>query len=194
MIHLAPAHYKDLKASGLSDETIKGAGIISVPSDQFHTKLGFKDIGIASLMEIPFGDDYSRFKVWYQEGKDGAKYLTRRDTENRLYLPSKTLNVLSDVSVPLYITEGEKKALKACQEGLNCIAITGLWNWKVKGSDDLISDFGKIALQGRKIVIIPDDDWIDNDKNGRAKNLTQAVSRLATALSLKGANVFRKNL
>src|SRR5206468_10515718 len=35
-----------------------------------------------------------------------------------------------DPTLPLIITEGEKKALKACQEGLLCVALGGVQNWR----------------------------------------------------------------
>src|SRR5207253_6981439 len=40
---------------------------------------------------------------------------------NRAYLPPETRRVLSDPGVPLLITEGEKKAAKADQEGFQCV-------------------------------------------------------------------------
>ncbi len=198
MIHLAPEHRENLKKSGLSEETILEAGIRAVPVDQFKKRLGSLDKGIESLMEIPFSvfddNEYSRYKVWYQKGHKGPKYLTKKGSVNRLYIPRKALDVLGDVSVRLDITEGEKKALKACQEGLHCIGITGLWNWKVKDSEKLIPDFDRIALQQREIVITPDSDWIEDDKHGNLKNLAQAVSRLASALIKKGAKVYWRSL
>ncbi len=136
-LSLAPQHYSDLLKSGLSDDTIREAGIKSVPPGQINKKLGFDIHGLVSMYEIPFDDEYSRYKAFYKSGKEfdkvgnsKPKYLTRKDSGNRLYIPSKVKSVLNYLSIPLEITEGSKKALKACQEGLNCIAITGLWNWK----------------------------------------------------------------
>ena len=42
---------------------------------------------------------------------------------------SRTVGPASADRVP----EGEKKALKADQEGLACVAIGGLWNWRAGG-------------------------------------------------------------
>jgi hypothetical protein len=79
--------------------------------------------------------------------------MTKKDSYNRLYIPSKVTTILGDVSIPIDITEGEKKALKACQEGLYCVGITGLWNWKVKGENRLIQDFDRVALEGRTVCL-----------------------------------------
>ncbi|ODS34505.1 MAG: ATPase [Candidatus Scalindua rubra] len=198
---LAPEHYQDLKKSGLSDDTIKEAGIKSVPPDQINKKLGFNVDGLISMYEISFEEDYSRFKAFYENGKgfikDGnkkPKYLVRKDSGNRLYIPVRVKPVLEDVSIPLDITEGEKKSLKGCQEGLFCIGITGLWNWKIKDENKLIPDFGQISLVGRTIAINPDNDWLKPDKNGERKNLKQAVHQLAYLLTDRGAKVYWREL
>ncbi len=200
-LSLAPEHYKDLQKSRLSDDTIREAGIKSVPPDQINKKLGFNIDGLVSMYEIPFDAEYRRFKVFYEpgkesdkEGKPKPKYLTRRDMENRLYIPSKVKHVLNDLSITLEITEGEKKALKACQEGLNCIAVTGLWNWKVKGKEALIPDFDKIKLEGRTVIITPDNDWRKPNKHGYKKNLEQSVYRLAYLLIDRGAKIYWREL
>ncbi len=201
MNNLAPEHYKDLQKSGLSDDTIREACIKSVPPGQINRQLGFNIDGLVSMYEIPFVGEYSRFKVFYEEGKgfntDGdkkPKYLTRKDSGNRLYIPSKVKPVIKDVSVPLEITEGEKKALKACQEGLNCIGVTGLWNWKVIGREKLIPDFDKIRLDGRTVILTPDNDWLKPNRNGYRKNLEQSVHRLSYLLIDRGAKVYWREL
>ena len=200
-LSLAPEHYNDLQKSGLSDDTILKAGIKSVPPGQINRKLGFNMPGLVSMYQIPFDDGYSRYKVFYESGKelnkDGKskpKYLTRKGSGNRLYIPSKAKPVLNDLSIPLEITEGEKKALKACQGGLPCIAITGLWNWKVKDKDELISDFDNIALDGRTVYLVPDNDWQQPNRKGEHKNLKQAVYRLAYLLIDRGAKVYWREL
>ena len=197
----APEHLKDLKKSGLSDDTIREAGIKSVPPDQFNKKLGFNMDGLVSMYEIPFDEEYSRFKAFYEDGKafnkDGSKkpkYMTKKDSYNRLYIPSKVTTILGDVSIPIDITEGEKKALKACQEGLYCVGITGLWNWKVKGENRLIQDFDRVALEGRTVCLVPDNDWQKPDRKGERKNLKQAVNELAYLLIDRGAKVYWREL
>ncbi len=198
---LAPEHYKDLQKSGLTDDTIREAGIKAVPPDQIKKKLGFDIPGLVSMCEFPFDDTYSRFKAFYEEGKERdkkgdkkPKYLTKKGAGNRLYMPSNVTHVLGDVYVPLDVTEGEKKALKACQEGLHCVAVTGLWNWKVKDKSELIECFNKIALDGRTVFITPDNDWLKPNSKGERKNLKQAVHGLACLLIDRGAKVYWREL
>ncbi len=193
---LAPQHLEDLRRSGISDETITDASICTVPPADISKKLGFNIPEIKSMYEIPYDNEYSRFRVFYFEdsefGKDGKKkpkYLCRKNSGNHLYLPSRVRPFLCDPSIPLYITEGEKKALKAVQEGMHCIALSGLWNWS-NGNKELISDFNQIAFEGRLTYIVPDNDWLLPDKHGYEKNLRRAVYCLAERLVARKAKVF----
>lgn len=196
-ISLHQDHLADLRKSGLSDETILEAGIESVRPADIDKIFGYETF-VKSCYEIPYpGTDFSRFKMFYDEidkidpktGDERPKYLCKKDSGNRLYIPNKARPILQDLSIPLYITEGEKKALKACQEGLYCIAIAGLWNWKVKDQDELIPDFDQIALDNRTVYIVPDNDFLLPDRHGKPKNLKQAVYELAYKLIDKGAKV-----
>lgn len=189
-LSLHPLHLDDLKRSGLSDETILMAGIQSVPPAEIKKLLGFEPDGLSSAYIIPYSDGFFRIRCFYDEGINGAKYLQRKNSGNRLYIPS-TLDggILKSSDIPLYITEGEKKALKAVQEGLPCIAVAGLWGW-ANGKGELIDDFNMIEWKGRTIFIVPDNDWTKPNKHGYKKNLTQAVQRLALKLIERGAEVY----
>jgi hypothetical protein len=189
---LSPEHIIDLKKSGLSEETIKAVGIRSVPPGQINKKIGWNLPGLRSMYEIsyPGTDGFSRFRCFYEEGKTGPKYRQRKGTGNNLYIPSQMNHILTDANVALYFVEGEKKALKGIQEGLNCIGLPGLWGWKNKDEECLIPDFNKIAIEGRPFYIVPDNDYKQKNKHGYKKNLEQAVKRLAVALNERGARVF----
>jgi hypothetical protein len=63
--------------------------------------------------------------------------------------------------VPLWLTEGEKKALKACQEGLYCVAVPGVWSWKTRDARDHsvpIADLDAIVWRGRTVFLVFDSD------------------------------------
>lgn len=191
-----PKQYEDLEKSGLSYGTILSAGIKAVRPADINKKLGFNMPGLQSMYEIPYNNAYSRYRVFYEpgceldrDGKPKPKYLCRKDSGNHLYVPPNARPFLCNTAVPLYITEGEKKALKAAQEGLCCIAISGLWNWS-DGSKQLVSDFDQIATDGRLIYIVPDNDWLHPNKHGYEKNLRKAVYSLAERLVARKARVF----
>lgn len=181
-LNLDPLHCADLKRSGLSADTIEAAGIKSVPPDQVIKSLGFSVPGLLSVFEIPYPDcnGFSRFRCFYEEGQSGPKYIQKKDMGNRIYIPpliATSLNDLSEIS----ITAGEKKALKACQEGLPCIGLAGSWN------EGLIPDFDRINLR-RKICLVPDNDYKSSNGHGNVNNL-EAVNNFANALQERGATV-----
>jgi len=192
-LKLAPNHLEDLRKSGLTDATISKAGIESIRPCDISRILGYESTEIESIYRIPFDANYSRFKLFYKTaaapGHKRPKYIQPRGSINRLYIPptfpQSELKSLSTIR----IVEGEKKTLKAIQEGIIAIGITGLWNWKSKDTDEMIPDFEQFTITGRKFEIVPDSDWLDLDKDDKPKNLKQAVYRLATALMLKGAIV-----
>jgi len=189
---LHPDHYEDLKKSGLSDETIEKAGIITVPPRDIHKELGFKHDGIESVLKFSYSGNngFARYKVIYSPDAKGKKpkYIQQKGTQNHLYIPSSTRPNLNNTNIPLYITEGEKKALKGCQEGLCCIGLSGLWNW-TNGERELIRDLNVINFTGREVKIVPDNDWLTPNKHGYDKNLREAVYSLAFRLREQGAKV-----
>ena len=113
---LAPSHLEDLRKSGLNDETIQEAGLKSVPPRLFKEILDH-NAKIESMYLIPYpGTDFSRYKLFppltNREGHT-KKYHQPKDSAPRLYVPPGF-----DCTKKLWrITEGEKKALKATQEG-----------------------------------------------------------------------------
>jgi hypothetical protein len=190
MLKFHPDHYTDLQKSGLSDETITAGGFESIPLRLIRKKLGFDFPDLNSMYEIPYQgcEGFSRFRCFPVEGKMVAKYFQPKDSGNHLYIPAVVASMLSNPTTPLYLTEGEKKALKGCQEGLACVAIGGLWNYRDK-EGGLISDFDKIAWTGRAVSIVPDNDYLLPNVHGYEKNLKEAVQGLAYALIDKGAKV-----
>jgi|GEM_PF-568108 len=191
--HLHPEHYHDLQKSGLSDQTITESGIESIRPSDISKELGFNHSGILSVYKIPYPgiNDFCRYKLFYDPAckSKRLKYIQKKGTESHLYIPDKVRPVLRDITIPLHITEGEKKALKACQEGLHCIGLPGLWNWS-DGSKNLIPDFNLVNFENRIIYIIPDNDWKLPDRHGYKKNLAKAVYELAYQLKDRWAKVF----
>ncbi|MGA2465525.1 MAG: DUF3854 domain-containing protein [Thermodesulfobacteriota bacterium] len=194
-LHLSPSHLEDLRKSGLNDNTIKEAGIYSVrPGD--ISKI-FNHPRVESTLAFPYpGTDHIRYKLFSSEpilDKDGhqIKYYQPKGSSNRLYIPEKVRAILLDPSIPLHITEGEKKTLKMNQEGLYCIGLGGLWNW-ADGSEEknLIPDFDLIEWKGREVYLDPDNDFLKPDRHGDKKNTGQAVKELAYQLIDRGAKAF----
>ncbi len=71
------------------------------------------------------------------KNSNGNKYVKPKDICSRLFRPlALSPNVISNRNEYIIITEGEKKAIKAVQEGFNCIALAGVWAWKQKPKED----------------------------------------------------------
>ncbi len=111
------------------------------------------------------------------------KYESPKGQRNRPYFPPGVIDKLSDAGVPLCITEGEKKAAKADQEGIACIGLVGVFSFNTKGRAELCAELRDIAWNGRDVRICYDSDLNTNE------NVREAERRLAAALQQLGARV-----
>jgi len=179
-------HMDDLLRSGLSRDTIIESGIYTAHGGQITELLGFSVSSIG--MVIPYmnveDEAYARVKLDYP-GK-GGKYRSPKGSKNRLYVPPILApGVLSDPTKMLWIIEGEKKALKGCQEGLACIAVSGVWSWRTRDGETSIPipDLDTIEWDGRTVTIVFDSDAAKN------KDVARAEAELARELAQRGAIV-----
>jgi hypothetical protein len=185
-----PGHLEDLRASGLSDETILRAAIYSAPEHGVRDVLGY---GGGPGLVFPYqpldeADEYARVKLDHADA-EGKRYRSPAGRPPRLYMPRLLdPNILLDPTVPLWITEGEKKALRAAQDGLNCIAVGGVWNWKGRVSPDSektapIPDLDRVNWTGRTACLCFDYD----PKPDTRRNTERAVEAFAQELRRRGA-------
>src|SRR5262249_46568152 len=124
-------------------------------------------------------------------GPDGKRYRSPARRPNRLYVPHVLdAKILADSSTDLWITEGEKKCLKACQEGLPCIALSGVYSWLTRIGEESapIADLDYGTWRGRGVYIVFDSDIITNPK------VRTAEQRLAGELRRRGARVMAVRL
>lgn len=189
-----PVHLEDLQKSGLSLDTITKAGIRSMPLRDIPKSLGMNPANLVSAYAIPYGingngNDHVRLRAFYDgKRKRQPRYIQRHGSNNHIYIPYLLDQTsLNDPAKSLVITEGEKKALKACQDGLTCVGLGGLWNWKKNGKP--IADLDLITWANREVSIVPDNDWQKPNRYGKSKNLKKAVRELATELEGRGAKV-----
>jgi hypothetical protein len=184
-MNLHPDHRADLEKSGITEATIKAAGIYSVPPDQINRILGW-NAPIDSLLAFPYGNGFTRFKLFppllNKEGKT-QKYFQYRNSGLHLYMPP-GFDASADC---LRLTEGEKKALRGSQDGLNVAALGGIWNFGSKDSDSglthLIDDLKTLIRKDGLFELIPDGDYQLKEP------VAHAVYRLGTMLEAEGAIV-----
>ena len=117
------------------------------------------------------------------------RYWQEPGTLPRLYLPP-TLKggweeTARDRSTILYITEGEKKAARACLDGLPTIGIGGVWAWRSKkketGVSLAIEDLDAIEWADRAVLLVFDSDVVEKVE------VQLALRALADELITRGA-------
>ena len=174
-LHFYPDHLADLRASGLTDETIRAAGVHSL-APRFIDKFFRGDVPaeIQTALCFPYqGGTFARIKIFPSLGK--MKYAQPPGTSATLYLPFPVKNG------PVYVAEGEKKTLAAYQHGLNVIGIGGVWCWLSKGQP--IDDLSLIDWKDRDVTIIPDSDVFQR------VDLMRAIYALGREIKNRGASV-----
>jgi len=94
---------------------------------------------------------------------------------------------LGDPKVPLFFTEGAKKADSLISHGYLAINLNGVWGWRGTGSQTqgktALPDFEDIALNGRTCYLLFDSDVRTND------HVKQALRRFRSYLMSKDAEV-----
>jgi hypothetical protein len=180
-----PDHLADLRKSGLTDEIICMQKITDVPPSMIDLLLEFATPKVRHAYLIPFPDprggwmDHIRMKVFPALLTDAGtiRYLQPRRSGVRIFFPLVTLDVLRTAD-PLYIVEGEKKALSTAQLGLPAIGICGIQGWHAAGDRNLHPDLDVVDLRGREVNILPDGDWQTNlAVNRGVQNLVAALDR-----------------
>jgi hypothetical protein len=187
---LAPEHLADLRKSGLTNETIGQQIIRSIPPALIPRLAGFDMPPVLSAMLLPYRApaggfmDHVRFKVFPPlvdaEGHS-VKYLQPRGTPPRLYFAVTCLHKVLEGDAPLWLVEGEKKALAIAQLGLPAVGFAGVEGWHVAGDQRLLPDFAVIGLEGRRVELLPDGDYRTNT------NVERAIRHFAAALRARGA-------
>lgn len=199
---LQPHHIKMLvEDSMISAEVVLARGYRTVTQPQELEALGFipRQRKVPGLL-LPLHPTDGSAPTLYVYRPDNPRATTNRATGERKVLkyeapagsgtrldcPPASLPYLSNPSVPLWITEGQKKADSLATKGFCSIALLGVWNWKGKndhGGTTFLNDWDYIALNGREVHIVYDSDVMT--KSG----VQLAMTRLIDHLQRKGARV-----
>lgn len=189
---LLPHHLKELRVgSGLSDETIRAAGIFSeLNADRLARWAGCPKWKQGPAIVYPHVDfdgevAYRRLKPdspRVQGGKP-VKYIQPKGVIATPYFPPGVRDAAATEGQELAITEGEKKALKLTQDVVPTIAIPGVWNSFEKKSYQLHVELEGINWKRRRVYVVFDSDTATND------NVRMAEAKLAAALEARGADV-----
>lgn len=196
---LTDAHRRELEvSSSISAGMVTARGYYSTTDTEHLKELGF------APSQVPDGE----YLVIPQWGIDGdilthqikpniprpkvtgkaAKYEMPAGWKPRLDVPNDAAirKALRSKDVPLYITEGSKKADSGACRGLCIVSLAGVYGWRgtnEEGGITTISDWDSIALKGRTVYIVFDNDVMTK------KEVRDALVRLARFLKRKGAKV-----
>ena len=111
------------------------------------------------------------------------KYEWPRGRPPRIDCPPPYFERLKDAQTPLWITEGQKKGDALASWGLCVLDLpAGVWGWKSKQTG-ILTDLDHVVWAGRKVYIVFDSDVMTKP------NVSQALARLSTLLSQRGATV-----
>lgn len=180
----------DLVRSGLTERDARKLGLTPLSSEHvaIRTSGSFHFTGY----EIPYFDTGGALmgfaRIRFTVTEPNQRYWQAAKSLTRLYIPPVVdwKSLAEDTSKPLIITEGEKKAAKACLSGLLCVALGGVWNFKSKKAGlPLLPDFDLFRWRGRTVEIC-----FDSDANHRA-DLLGALNTLAHELIRLGARTYR---
>ncbi len=188
----------DVKRSGLTPQDGNKAKLKPLTRKQVADLTGNHTTGY--LLPYPDIDgkltDY--WRVRYTEDVKGPfgstkskplRYTGPRDELPRFYFPIGVdwRGLAKDATEPVVITEGEKKAIKACKCGLPTISVPGVWAWRSKKKGiAAIPDFDLIDWEGRKVYLAFDSDLMTNPQ------VIAALNALAHELTMRGARVVIK--
>lgn len=169
MIELLPQHRVLIEGSAISPMVAAARPYWSATKKTELRELGFGGAQLlAPALVIPVHGVTGEL-VTYQirpdrpRVKDGKplKYETPAGTKMALDVPPAVRDQLGDPAIPLYITEGARKADAAVSAGLCCIALLGVWNWRGtndRGGKMALPDWESVALNGRTVFLAFDSD------------------------------------
>lgn len=192
---LAEHHLAMLNASGINLERarIRGYETIEVADRLIEldiTKAGRSTPGLlipqlrinGSTWGYQYRPDEPRCNA---KGKP-IKYETPVGQRNGIDVPPGVGPLLGIPAIPLWITEGVKKADCGAARGLCIVALPGVWSWRGKnqyGGKVAVGDWNDIALDHRQVILAFDGDV------ARKPEVRDALSAVGAYVRSKGATV-----
>jgi putative DNA primase/helicase len=196
---LAPRHADLLRHSAIRRDVASARGYRTVTTRAELLRLGFSEAQArvpALLVPIwTVHGDIGLYQIRPDDPrivKDKAgkakplKYETPKGARMMVDVPPSARPALGNLSVPLFITEGARKADAAVSAGLCCISLLGVWNWRGSNEDGgkvALAAWESVALNGRTVYIVFDSDVMEK------RTVHAALVRLKAFLESRGATV-----
>ena len=194
MTPLSDHHLAQLAASGITPEQADARGYETIRDPRRLAELGIakggqRTQGVLVPMLRADGSTWGwQYRPDHPRERRGklVKYETSTGQRNGIDVPPGVGPMLGDPNVPLWVTEGVKKADCAAVQGLCIVALPGVWSWRGtngSGGKVAVGDWHDIALNGRRVILAFDGDV------ARKPEVHKAMSALADYLASKGAKV-----
>ncbi len=191
---LRPAHAALLAASAIHPLVAAARGYRSITRAADLAALGFAPAQcrapglLVPLHDVEGHQPAYQFRPDTPRLRDGdpVKYETPAGGHVIVDVPPGARAALDDPHVPLWITEGARKADAAVSAGLCCVALLGVWNFRgtnAQGGQTLLPDWELIALRDRVVYVAFDSDAAQKPQ------VAAACARLSAVLGRRGAQV-----
>lgn len=194
-VTLLPQHTELITASSITQEIASARGYWSATTAAQLATLGFSSAqqripalvvpihdvtGVIALHQIR--PDHPRRNA---KGKS-IRYETPSGMRMVLDVPPSIKSLLGNPTVPLFVTEGARKADAGVSHGLCCVDLLGVWNWRgsnANGGKTVLACWESISLNGRQVYLIFDSDVTTKPE------VQAALRRLKAFLESRGATV-----
>jgi len=198
---LLESHFSNLHdGSGINPEVILERGYKTVMGKAELSSLGFSSaqqrtpgilIPLWTVDGTHAGYQYRPDHPRFNQKGEPIKYENPAGSSVRLDCPPRCHKKLGDPNIPLWVTEGSKKADALASRDACAVSLTGVWGFKGRnefGGVVLLADWDLIALKGRTIYLA-----FDSDVSTKT-SVRQALERLTEHLRRRGAKVRLINL
>ncbi|MEE9392630.1 MAG: DUF3854 domain-containing protein [Planctomycetota bacterium] len=194
MAYLADNHRQLIDESAVSEAILAQRGYWTATKKSQLSELGFgRSQQRTPALVIPIHGVHGSV-VLHQirpdspREKDGKKlkYETPHNARMAVDVPPAARPDIDDPKIPLFITEGARKADAAVSKGLCCIGLLGVWNFRGTNSKQgktVLADWESIALNDRKVYIAYDSDVMSK------QGVFLALKRISEFLKSRGAIV-----
>lgn len=185
MTRLSPAHLEELNSSRISAEYIETRQYQTLGPEHRETlvaqnipRWAVRDDSAFPGLLVPLYDvktgslDGFQFKPAVPQAAPGrekaSKYVSQKGRGNRLDVHPLAHARVHDPAMPLWITEGMKKADSLASRGCAVIGLTGVWNWRQ--DQQTLAEWEDVPLKGRIVTVCFDADALTNPQVRHAMN------------------------
>lgn len=165
-------------------------GTSAVPLGITGVALPYFDLDGSELMGKN-NEPFVRYRLRGDLPKGIGKYRQKRGSGLAAYIPRLNINwveVAHDTSQPIWITEGEFKSISVTQQGIPCVGLGGVDNWREKDGS-WARPLDNFQWVGRTVFIVYDADKESTEEHPYKPQVEGAAKRLAARLFESGAQV-----